>query len=138
MAGGGSDAIAAMLQAAQAARANAHAPYSAYPVGACLRTAANRLFSGCNVENASYPEGLCAEAVAIGCMVASGEREIVEVLLIGGGELCTPCGGCRQKLAEFAGPEVPVHLCAPDGRRRTVSLGELLPLGFGARQLRPQ
>lgn len=138
MAKGGSGAMAAMLQAAQAARANAHAPYSAYPVGACVRTANGRLFSGCNVENASYPEGLCAEAVAIGAMVAAGERRIVEALLVAGGGLCSPCGGCRQKLAEFAGPDVPVHLCSPDGRRRTVRLGELLPLSFGARQLRRQ
>ncbi len=124
-----------MMRAANAARANAHAPYSGYAVGACLRAASGRLFSGCNVENAAYPEGLCAEAVALGALVAAGERRIVEILVVGGGEdICAPCGGCRQKLAEFAAPEVPVHLCTSESWRRTVSLGDLLPLHFGPRQ----
>ena len=120
-----------LLEAALAAFHNAHAPYSAFRVGAAVRTASGRIFAGANVENASYPEGNCAEASALAAMVAAGEREVAEALVVAAGErLCTPCGGCRQRLAEFAGPEVPVHLCDPDGLRRTVTLGELLPLSF--------
>ena len=121
-----------MIEAAARARNHAHAPYSGFQVGACLRTASGAIFTGCNVENAAYPEGQCAEASAIGAMIAAGERRIVEVVVVAGGErLCTPCGGCRQKLSEFAAPETPVHVCGPDGVRATFSLGELLPHGFG-------
>jgi xanthosine phosphorylase len=120
-----------LFEAALAAFHNAYAPYSEFHVGAALRTATGRIFAGANVENASYPEGDCAEAIAIGAMVAAGERQIAEALILAAGErLCTPCGGCRQRLAEFAGPDVPVHLCDRSGLRRTVSLGELLPLSF--------
>ena len=120
-----------LLEAARAAFANAYAPYSEFRVGAALRSAAGRIFAGANVENASYPEGNCAEASAIAAMVAAGEREIAEALVLADGpDLCTPCGGCRQRLAEFAGPSLPIHLCGPQGLRRTVTLGELLPLSF--------
>jgi xanthosine phosphorylase len=120
-----------LFEAARAAFENAHAPYSAFRVGAAVRTASGRIFAGANVENASYPEGNCAEASALAAMVAAGERTIAEALVLAAGErLCTPCGGCRQRLAEFAGPDVPVHLCDPQGLRRTVTLGELLPLSF--------
>ena len=120
-----------LLEAALAAFHHAHAPYSAFRVGAAVRTASGRIFAGANVENASYPEGNCAETSALAAMVAAGERVVVEALVVAAGErLCTPCGGCRQRLAEFAGPGVPVHLCDPDGLRRTVTLGELLPLSF--------
>ena len=120
-----------LFDAARAAFENAHAPYSKFRVGAALRTASGRIFAGANVENASYPEGNCAEASAVAAMVAAGERQITEALVLAAGErLCTPCGGCRQRLAEFAGPDVPVHLCGPDGLRRTVTVGELLPLSF--------
>jgi xanthosine phosphorylase len=120
-----------LFEAARAAFENAHAPYSAFSVGAAVRTASGRIFAGANVENASYPEGNCAEASALAAMVAAGERTIAEALVLAAGErLCTPCGGCRQRLAEFAGPAVPIHLCDPDGLRRTVTLGELLPLSF--------
>ncbi|HJM52356.1 MAG TPA: cytidine deaminase [Alphaproteobacteria bacterium] len=130
-----------MLAAAQAARDNAHAPYSNFSVGACLRTAEGRLFAGCNVENSAYPQGWCAEVSAIGAMVAAGESRIVEVLVVAGGdELCTPCGGCRQALSEFAGPETPVHVCGPEGPgsvslRQTMTLGELMPYAFGPETL---
>jgi xanthosine phosphorylase len=88
------------------------------------------------VENAAYPQGQCAEAGAIGAMVAAGERRIVEVAVVGGGEaLCSPCGGCRQRLAEFAAADVPVHLAGPEGVRLTTTLGELLPRGFGPANL---
>ncbi len=125
-----------MLAAAQAARANAHAPYSKFTVGACLRTATGRLFSGCNVENAAYPQGWCAEVTAIGSMVAAGDSRIVEILVLAGGdELCTPCGGCRQALCEFAGPDTPVHVCGPEGLRETIALGELMPYAFDNKTL---
>ena len=125
-----------LFSAALAARTHAHAPYSGFAVGAALRTPSGRIFAGANVENAAYPQGQCAEASAIGAMVAAGEPEIVEVAVVGGGEgLCTPCGGCRQRLAEFAGPEVQIHVCGPEGLRRTLNLGELLPFSFSGRNL---
>jgi cytidine deaminase len=131
-------ALLPMLDLARQALANAHAPYSRFRVGACLRAASGRLHAGCNVENSSYPVTQCAEATAIGAMVAAGDREIVEVLVATeGSELCTPCGRCRQQLAEFARPDVPVHLAGPEGVRRTVTLGELLPLAFGPDTLGP-
>ena len=124
-----------LLAAAAAARANAYAPYSGFPVGAALRAASGRIYAGCNVENAAFPQGQCAEASAIGAMVAAGEREIVEVAVVGGGEgLCTPCGGCRQRLAEFAGPETPVHLCGPEGLRADRDAGRAAADGVSGRQ----
>ena len=125
-----------MIAKARAARENAHAPYSNFHVGACLRTQNGALYAGCNVENAAYPQGQCAEASAIGNMVSNGGSDIVEVVVMGGGErLCTPCGGCRQRLSEFAKPETPVHICGPEGLRKSVTLGELLPFGFDAENL---
>ena len=120
-----------LLAAAAAARANAHAPYSRFGVGAALRTASGRIFAGCNVENASYPVGTCAEAGAVAAMVAAGERRIVEVLVLGDVEPPpTPCGACRQRLAEFCAPDVPVHAAALDGVKATHALGALLPHAF--------
>jgi xanthosine phosphorylase len=120
-----------LFEAARAAFENAHAPYSNFKVGAALRTPSGRIFCGANVENASYPEGNCAEASAIAAMVAAGERRITEALVVAAGErLCTPCGGCRQRLAEFARPDLAIHLCDVQGLRRTVNLGDLLPLCF--------
>ena len=125
-----------MIEMARQARERAYAPYSDFAVGACLRTASGRLYAGCNVENAAYPQGQCAEATAIGSMVTGGEREIAEILVLGGGnQLCTPCGGCRQRLAEFAGPDTPVHICGPEGLRKTLTLDELLPHAFGPNSL---
>jgi cytidine deaminase len=121
-----------LLEAARRALANAHAPYSRFRVGACVRAASGRLYAGCNVENASYGLTQCAESTAIGAMVAAGDREIVEVVLVTErAELCPPCGRCRQQLAEFARPQTRVHLCGPEGVRITTTLGELLPLAFG-------
>jgi cytidine deaminase len=121
-----------MIDEAMRVQSHAHAPYSGFHVGACLRTESGALYAGCNVENAAYPQGQCAEASAIGVMVAAGERRIVEVVVLGEGEtLCTPCGGCRQKLSEFAAADTPVHVCGPEGVRASFSLGELLPHGFG-------
>jgi cytidine deaminase len=127
----------AMLQAALAARKNAHVPYSGFQVGACLKGKSGKLYAACNVENAAYPQSQCAEASAIGVMVAAGEKEIVEVLVVAESpEPVSPCGGCRQRLREFAGDGTPVHLCGPDGLRRTITLGELLPLSFGPSHFR--
>jgi len=128
--------VSDMLAAANAARVNAHAPYSNFRVGACLRGKSGRLYAGCNVENAAYPQGQCAEATAIGVMVAAGEKAIAEILVVHDGPiLAGPCGGCRQRLREFAGLDAPVYLCWPDGLQRTLTLGELLPLSFGPEQL---
>jgi cytidine deaminase len=121
-----------MLNLARQALTRAYAPYSRFRVGACLRAAGGQLHAGCNVENSAYPVGQCAEATAIGAMVAAGDQRIVEILLVTEGpELCSPCGRCRQQLAEFARPDTPVHLGGPEGVRLTVTLGELLPLAFG-------
>ena len=128
--------LEAMLAAALGALQNAHAPYSRFRVGACLRAASGRLHAGCNVENAAYPVGQCSEATAIGAMIAAGDREIAEIVVATeGAELCPPCGRCRQQLAEFAGPDTPVHLCGPEGVRLSATLGELLPMAFGPNTL---
>jgi cytidine deaminase len=127
-----------MLELARQALANAHAPYSRFRVGACVRAGSGRLYAGCNVENAAYPVGQCAEATAIGAMVAAGDREIIEaVILAEGTQICAPCGRCRQQLAEFARPDTPIHLGGPEGVRITTTLGELLPLAFGPDTLGP-
>jgi homotetrameric cytidine deaminase len=120
-----------LMQAADAAMRNAHAPYSNFPVGAALRASGGGVYSGANVENAAYPQGQCAEASAIGALVAAGEREITEVAVVAEKQdFCPPCGGCRQRLSEFAGPDTPVHLGRPGGPRRTLTLAELLPHAF--------
>lgn len=121
-----------LVAQAIAAMARAYAPYSNFPVGAALRAENGAVFSGCNVENAAYPQGWCAETSAIAAMVMAGETRIAEIAVAGGGSgLCTPCGGCRQRLREFAGDDLVIHVCGPEGLRRTVTLGELLPLSFG-------
>ena len=120
------------IGAAITARQAAYAPYSEFGVGAALRSESGSIYTGCNVENAAYPEGICAEAGAIAAMVMAGERRIVEIAVAGAGEhLCTPCGGCRQKIREFAADTTPVLVCGPDGLRRRFTLGELLPSSFG-------
>jgi len=127
-----SHALGPMLDAARRALAHAHAPYSRFRVGACVRAAGGRLYAGCNVENASYGLTLCAETTAIGSMVAAGDREIAEVVVVTERpEPCPPCGRCLQQLAEFARPGIQVHLCGPEGLRLTTTLGELLPMAFG-------
>jgi cytidine deaminase len=129
---GSRSAIAELIAAAATARANAYAPYSGFAVGAAIRDADGRLHAGANVENAAYPQGQCAEASAIGAMIAAGGKRIVEMVVLAEGDaLCTPCGGCRQRIREFADPATRIHLCGPEGLRRTVTLGELLPLSFG-------
>ena len=120
-----------MLRLAREALDRAHAPYSQFRVGACVRAASGRLYAGCNVENAAYPVGQCAAASAIGAMVTGGDLAIAEIVVATErAGPCAPCGRCRQQLAEFASPDTPVHLCGPEGIRQTVTLGELLPLTF--------
>jgi len=126
-----------LLELARRALANAHAPYSGFRVGACVRASNGRSYAGCNVENASYGLTQCAETTAIGTMVADGGREIVEVVVVtAGAEPCPPCGRCLQQLSEFARPETRVHLCGPDGVRLSTTLGALLPQPFGRDFLR--
>jgi homotetrameric cytidine deaminase len=135
LSGAYADALAApdeeLLALARAAAGRAYAPYSRFPVGAAVRTADGRRYAGANVENAAYPQGQCAEASAIGAMVAGGGGPIAEVVVAAPAEgLVTPCGGCRQRLREFAAPAVPVHLADMERVRRSVTVGELLPLSF--------
>lgn len=121
-----------LFSAALAVRERAYAPYSGFKVGACIRTPAGALHAGANVENAAYPQGQCAEAAAIAAMIAAGEREIAEILVVGGGEgLCTPCGGCRQRIREFADLDVEVISHGVDGDPLVQTLGQLLPHSFG-------
>ena len=120
-----------LIDAARDVRRNAYAPYSGFKVGAALRTASGAIFTGCNVENIAYPEGTCAEAGAIASMCAAGEREIAEIAVIAGGtEPVSPCGGCRQKIAEFAGGDVRITMATTDGTSRSATLAELLPGAF--------
>ena len=131
--------LAELFEAAKAAQANAHAPYSRFKVGAALRAADGAIYSGANVENAAYPEGVCAETSAISAMARAGGRRIEEILVIGDGKgLCTPCGGCRQRIREFADTATTVHIAGPEGVRATFALEELLPRSFGPHHLSPR
>ncbi|WP_299676539.1 cytidine deaminase [uncultured Roseobacter sp.] len=122
-----------LRQAAAAVRDNAHAPYSQFKVGAAIRGASGAVYVGCNVENVAYPEGTCAEAGAISAMVAAGETELTEAYVIAGSPMpVTPCGGCRQKLAEFAAGEVPVTMATTGGVEQVTTVAELLPGVFNA------
>jgi cytidine deaminase len=125
-----------MINLARDAMGRAYAPYSKFQVGAVMRGADGGLYAGCNVENAAYPQGCCAEASAISAMVMAGENRIAEVVVMGRGDgLVTPCGGCRQRIREFADDTTPVHVCGEEGLRKTLTLGELLPLSFGPENL---
>ena len=125
-----------LMQAAKAVQANAYAPYSNFRVGAAIRTASGAVFAGCNVENVAYPEGTCAEAGAIAVMAAAGEREIAEVAVIADSDdPVTPCGGCRQKLAEFAAPDVVVTMSGKGGNSVAMTIADLLPGAFSTRHL---
>lgn len=125
-----------LIAAARAALERAYAPYSHYRVGAAVRGDSGTVYAGCNIENAAYPHGLCAEAAAVAAMVLAGETRLTEVLVIGETDgLCSPCGGCRQRLREFGTAETLVHMCGPKGHRKTVTLGFLLPLAFGPENL---
>ena len=115
---------------------NAYAPYSNFPVAAMIKGASGAIYSGVNVENAAYPQGWCAEASAIAAMVSSGETEIFELAVMAkSDEICTPCGGCRQKIREFASQDLKIFCFGPNGLKATYTLGELLPYSFGPEHL---
>ena len=127
-----------LLDEAKRVRVNAHAPYSGFKVGAAIRTPSGKVFTGVNVENAAYTEGTCAEAGAIAAMVAAGETEIAEVAVVGDApDPVTPCGGCRQKIAEFAPPGVDVTMANLKGATLTMKIEELLPQAFAKAHMEP-
>ena len=125
-----------LFEAAKKVRERAHVPYSQFKVGAAFLTDDNSIVVGCNVENAAYPQSQCAEASAIGNLISQGYKNIVEVVVIGSGnKLCSPCGGCRQRLREFAKLDVLIHMCNIEGHIKTSTLDELLPDSFGPENL---
>ena len=126
----------ALFEAAQAARARAYAPYSRFHVGAAILSESGAIHAGCNVENAAYPQGACAEAGAIAAMILAGDRRIVAIAVVGdGAALVTPCGGCRQRIREFAVCDTLVHCADGEGKRSSFPLAELLPHSFGPENL---
>ena len=123
--------LQALSELAFQVQQHSHSPYSNFKVGAALIDSNDKLFAGCNVENASYPLGQCAEASAISAMVAAGGKRIKEILIASpNGDFCPPCGGCRQKIKEFADEKTLVHMVTKQGKVHTASLNELLPLAF--------
>jgi len=121
---------------AKKVREKAHVPYSQFKVGAAFLTEKDSVIAGCNVENAAYPQSQCAEASAIGNLISNGYTKIKEVVVIGSGDLlCSPCGGCRQRLREFASLDTLIHMCNMDGHLKTSTLAELLPDSFGPENL---
>ena len=128
--------IERLLAAAREAQGQAHAPYSRFFVGAAVLDEQGRVHAGCNVENAAYPLGTCAEAGAISAMVLAGGKRAVAMLVLGDGET-PPCGGCRQRLREFAGPDTPILVADRQQVRGEFTLGELLPMSFGPEHLLP-
>lgn len=124
------------FELAKHAMSKAYVPYSKFMVGVAIETTNGRFYSGCNVENASYPEGTCAEAGAIAAMVLDGETKIKNIYVMGNGDqLVTPCGGCRQRIREFASEETQIHICSPEEVRKSLTMNELLPFSFGPENL---
>jgi cytidine deaminase len=122
-----------LIAAAEDARRMAYAPYSGFNVGAAIRAASGQVHKGCNVENVAYPEGTCAEAGAIAAMILAGDTAIEAVAVIADATApVPPCGGCRQKLAEFAASDVRVTMATVDGQTMTMTVAELLPGRFDA------
>ena len=122
-----------LLDAALRAMKNAHAPYSGFPVGAALRTDTGMIYSGCNVENASYPEGWCAETSALAAMVSAGDTVWTEIAVVAERmPRITPCGGCRQRLSEFAASDAVLHLCTLKRVVDTFPFRKLLPDAFAS------
>ena len=122
-----------LIDDARKVRELAYAPYSRFKVGAAIRGRDGVVYVGCNVENVAYPEGTCAEAGAIAAMIAAGDTRIAEVLVIADSpDPVPPCGGCRQKIAEFAAQDVKVTLCTTDGKHKVMTVAELLPGVFTA------
>lgn len=133
---GGMTDASDLIAAARAVRDNAHAPYSGFKVGAAILSREGRVHPGCNVENVAYPEGTCAEAGAIAAMIAAGDRRIAEIAVIADSPApVPPCGGCRQKIAEFADPDVRVLLATTSGATLETRVSALLPGAFGAEHM---
>ncbi|ESQ87114.1 cytidine deaminase [Asticcacaulis sp. AC460] len=125
-----------LFEAARAAMQHSHSPYSKFKVGAALRDENGRIHAGCNIENVAFPEGICAEATAIAHLIMAGRRHITEAAVIAERlPLVAPCGGCRQKLSEFASPQTRVWLCDDAGPQKAFTLAELLPAAFGTDSL---
>lgn len=130
------DRVDELFAAARAVQQQSYSPYSHFSVGAAILTASGRIVACCNVENAAYPQSVCAEAGAISMMVAGGDREIVAVLTVCEGEaISTCCGGCRQKIREFAAPDAHIYAAGTEGVRRSYTMAELLPDSFGPEHL---
>ncbi|HSW09254.1 cytidine deaminase [Aquabacterium sp.] len=126
----------ALVQAARAARERAYAPYSKFAVGAALLDDHGRLHAGCNIENAAFPQSQCAEASAIAHLVLTGGRRILAAAVVGVAvDPVTPCGGCRQRLREFATDDVPIWIADLQIVRAHYTLGQLLPASFGPEHL---
>lgn len=126
-----------LFEAARVAMGKCHAPYSQFPVGAAIRADDGQIYTGANIEVIAYPEGWCAETTAISHMVMAGGQSIREIAVIAEKlDACTPCGGCRQRLAEFAGPDTLIHLCDQSSVVRTITMDELLPYAFDAEVLK--
>ncbi|MBB3976514.1 cytidine deaminase [Rhizobium azooxidifex] len=120
-----------LFEAARDAMAFAHAPYSKFPVGAAIRAEDGKVYAGANIENISFPQGWCAEPTAISAMIMAGAKKIVEIAVIAEKlPLCPPCGGCRQKIAEFASASTRIYLCDETGVKKTMTMDELLPHSF--------
>jgi cytidine deaminase len=133
------DSLDLLFDAAVKSQQNAYAPYSKFQVGAAIQTQNGTIYSGGNVENASYPVGVCAEASAISAMVNAGERAISAIVVMGeGAELVTPCGACRQRIFEFSIATTRIHIAGPEGIRRSFCLEELLPHAFGPGHLKAE
>ena len=125
-----------LIENAKAVRENAHVPHSNFPVGAALLTDSGKMFLGCNVENAAFPQGLCAEAGAIAAMCAAGERTISRLVVVAGSSLVTPCGGCRQKIAEFASSQTEILMVSGDlDTGWLADFEDLLPGAFSSRDM---
>ena len=129
---------AQLLAAARSAQARGYAPYSHFLVGAAVLDELGRVHAGCNVENAAYPQGVCAEAGALSAMVLAGGTRVRAAVVVGDGAApVTPCGGCRQKLREFAAPDTPILVADREQLRARFTLAQLLPDSFGPDHLTP-
>lgn len=125
-----------LLNAAENVLNHAYAPYSNFQVAAAMRSEDGQIFSGCNVENAAFTIGVCAEGGAISALIASGQKRVTEALvLVDNDKLCPPCGACRQRLIEFADLSTVIHLCTAGGQYKKITLDKLMPLAFGPSHL---
>src|SRR5262245_14341621 len=129
--------INTMIETARAALKMAHAPYSNFRVGVCLKTQTGKIFSGCNIENASYGLTQCAEATAIAHMIMAGEKNIIEMAVLSESDMpCSPCGACRQRIVEFSSSETVIHICSFKGLHKSMTIAELFPESFTTAHLK--